>query len=440
MFKKKVNKVKSPQSFDANSKKTDSKQNHEQQKIAYYNDFQSVDANNETKENNAYNDYYENNQTVNNQPYNEYQDYNEYQNNNEYQQQAHPSDANEKVNDNAYYDDQVVLNSSNANHAQEDVNYDYDENYRRNRTPKMFLKDIERKIYDLETKLDVSKQSETDVLEVLSNNDRKHFKGTSLLNLSLDKILQTNVKILELTSKLDKSDNFIEIFAEVEEQLTSSVNVLLKSFAKSLSTRLDEIDDKIIEFDKKLDKNLNFVLNNFNMEIQKIVLKQTKSVSKFNDEAAINYGLALSKLTKANEQMQKQQKQIIESMVESNNEILNDILKQRVEKFDEYALNDFHIRVLKWILTKEYINVSDLEDNDDIVNSLNYLHNLSIISFGWRDDIQDLPVLVYWVDKENSNRIRTLLGRWEYMKFGKSVDSKKTTTSDKKTKNNDKNN
>ena len=72
MFKKKVNKVKSPQSFDANSKKTDSKQNHEQQKIAYYNDFQSVDANNETKENNAYNDYYENNQTVNNQPYNEY--------------------------------------------------------------------------------------------------------------------------------------------------------------------------------------------------------------------------------------------------------------------------------------------------------------------------------------------------------------------------------
>lgn len=435
MFKKKDKKAKTLQSFESNNQKTDAKNNAEQQKIAYYNDFQSVDTN-EASESNVYNDYYGGDaQLVDNQN----QDYN-YQDNQNYQQQNQPT--NEAINDQAYYNDQVVLNSSNANHVQEETNYDYDENYRRNRTPKMFLKDIERKLYELETKLEATKKAEEDVLTNLTKNDRKHFKGTSLLNLSLDKVLQANVKILELTSKLDKSDNFMEVFSEVQEQLNSSVDTLLKSFAKSLSNRLEELDDKINDFDKKLDKNLNFVLNNFNMEIQKIVLKQTKSVSKFNDESAINYGLALSKLTKANEQMQKQQKQMIENMVESNNEILNNILKQRIEKFDEYALNDFHVRVLKWILTKEHVNVSDLDDNDEIVNSLNYLHNLNIISFGWRNDIQELPVLVYWVDKDNSNRIRTLLGRWEYMKIGKSVNAKDKTNSsstkkspvDKKTK------
>ncbi len=403
MFKKKEKKSKALHS-NAKVNQSENTNGADEPKIAYYNDFQSVDTTVNANENNAYNSQ---------EDYSAYQDNDMYDNNDQ------------STTDNGYYDDQVVLNSSSANYSQEEVNYDYDENYRRNRTPKMFLKDIERKLYDLENKMDSSKASEADVLETLSENDRKHFKGTSLLNLSLDKILQTNVKLLETTSKLDKSDNFLEVFEGVQEQLASSVDSLLKSFAKSLSNRLEELDNKIVEFDKKLDKNLNFVLNNFNMEIQKIVLKQTKSVNKFNDEAAINYGLALSKLTKANEQMQKQQKQIIEGMIENNTTVLNDILKQRVEKFDEYALSDYHIRVLKWLLTKEYVNVSDLEDNSDIVNSLNYLHNLNIISFGWRNDIQDLPVLVYWTDKENANRIRTLLGRWEFMKTGKSVDSKK---------------
>lgn len=336
---------------------------------------------------------------------------------------------------------------------------------------KSIKKDIEKMIQSISglektiaENANVVPELNTDNLENLISNNLSELstKIISTLDNLIDRVnsnITLNAKNSEVTLQLirvmDDLANTVEMNEEeIKAVVSEEIDTKLKSFQEhmekqnelafqnvisrisdKLDKRFDRFDASFSSFDNEFEKISLTLTKSFTKEIEKFNKKFSNDIEKINNDLTINSSLTFEKVNKILEDSRKRNQEVMENIVEKFQNFEEEFRNNSLEEYDELSLSDTDIRVLKWLLSKEYAIQKDITKSS-MLSSLNFLANLNIIEFGWNDHIDELPVMAYWISKEKGNRIRTLLGRWEYSKFGQEV----TTTNNENSNSNIENN
>ncbi len=293
------------------------------------------------------------------------------------------------------------------------------------------------------------------LFEIKFNELSEIISGTlNKLNLKVNSNLAINAKNSEVTLQLiqimDDLTNSVEmneteiksiISEEIETQLKTFKSDLLKQndnafqnvinrISDKLDKRFDRFDASISSFDNEFEKISLTLTKSFTKEIEKFNKKLTLDIEKVNNDLTLNSNLAFEKISKILKESKRRNQEVSEEIENKFKSLKEYIINDELKEYDELTLSDTDIRVLKWLLSKEYAIQKEITKSN-ILNSLNYLANLNIIDFGWNDKIDELPVMAYWVSEAKGNRVRTLLGRWEFSRLGREFTTKNEMNNEK---------
>ena len=301
-------------------------------------------------------------------------------------------------------EDKIVL--------EEKINLPTNKTNKNNNSPSQIKQDIQKimnalesitnKIVDINKKVNWSHEITSKNSEIISN-----LIG---ININISQEIEDSKIILDtledkfISSPISPNNSFLE---EINENM------------QAIKLELKKINS--FSFESEIDKISILIIKNLSREFDKLQQKYLINLDKITNSFNSSFEATFSKITSIVRENKKTNELLSQKLSNQLNDLQTQLLNNKINEYDEYSLSETDIRVLKWLLAKEYAKKDEAIQNKEVFASLTTLTNLNIISLDWREDIDELPVIVYWVSKEKSDRVRNILGRWEYNNMGTKI-------------------